>query len=555
MLGDLIMDTVKVIFNDQIEHVYPKGITYYEISKDYHTDNPVLGVKKNNQVVALSEKVKEDCTIEFFDVDDLIGNKMYKSALKFIFEVALYNFNKNLEVSFEHSVPKGMLGEVKGDYILNENDIDQIKSEMAKIIAADLPFERLNVRPEEAIKYYNKIGQTEKAENIQNINDRAISLYKLADHLNYFYSLMPYSTKVITTYDLIYLGDNQIIFLFPKVGDKGKILEYVKHPNILLSFAKGKAWLKSLRMPYVTDLNKTVANGTIKDFIRSSELIFSLNIARVAEAICAKEEIKFIMIAGPSSSGKTTTTGRLSAYLSALGYNPINISLDDYYIDRADLPKNEEGIQDFEALSAVDVAGFNRDITKLLNQEEVILPTYNFITGKREYNGHKTKIHDNTIFLIEGLHALNNELMPMVDKKYKYKIYLSPFIPINIDRHNYISTLDLRLLRRIVRDNRTRGYNVTETIDSWQRVRNGEEKYIFPFVNEADTIINTALAYEVGVLKVFVEPLLLAVSIDNKYYEEARRLINFLKQFYTIPGEYVNDDSILREFIGGKNND
>ena len=547
------MDTVKIIFSDGSEHIYTKGTTFEEISNDFNSNLDAIGVRINNEIFSLDKKATEDCKIRFITVDNFLGNKMYKSALKFIFEVALHEYG--YDITYEHSVPKGILGVIKGDKILTHDDIETIKTEMERIIERNSEIEKLNVLPSEAIKYYHASRQDEKADNIQNINDRVVTLYKLEKYLNYFYTPMPSKTGVIKKFNLVYLGNNRIIILFPNVGDKGELPEYVHYDNILLSFAKGKQWLSALNMPYVTNLNKTIADGTIRNFIQSSELTFSLNVAKVAEEISNKKDIKFVLIAGPSSSGKTTTCHRLASYLQALGYNPISISLDDFFLNRSDTPLNEDGSHDFESLQAIDVPLFNEMIVKLLNNEEVNLPIYNFYTGKREYDTKKTKLKDNSIVLVEGLHALNDELIKEVDKKYKYKIYLSPFIPINIDRHNYISTLDLRLIRRIVRDNRTRGYNAEATIDSWQNVRNGEEKYIFPFIHQADTIINTALAYEVGVLKVYVEPLLYSISSDSKYYEEARRLIVFLKQFFTIPGEYVNDDSILREFIGGKNND
>lgn len=549
------MDTIKIKCNDNIERIYPKGTTYYEISKDYHSPNPILGVRIYNDVFPLAKEAKHDADVTFIDVDDLIGNKIYKSALKYICEIALFNYNKTLEISFEHSVPKGLLGVIKGDKVITEQDAKAIKAEMLKIVESDLIIEKLNVKPREAIKYYQNTNQYEKAENIQNINDKAVALYKLQNHLNYFYTEMPYSTGAINKFDLVYLGNNQIVLLFPKIGDHGKLPEYVHYEKIIKAYADGKKWLDALGVPYVTDINDKVANGEIKKFIQSNELTFSLNISKIAAEINNRKDVKFVLIAGPSSSGKTTTNERLGAYLNALGYDTINISLDDYFKNRDETPLGEDGKPNFETLDAIDVNKFNEDINDLLNGEEITLPRYNFITGKREVTTKKLKLKDNSILLIEGLHALNNKLMLGVDKRYKYKIYLSPFIPINIDRHNYISTLDLRLLRRIVRDNRTRGYNVNSTIDNWQRVRDGEEKYIFPFIQEADVIVNTALAYEVGVLKVYIEPLLYSVKIDSKYYAEARRLISFLKQFYTIPGEYVNDNSILREFIGGKNND
>ena len=548
------MDTVKITFADGTVHEYSRGITFYEMSKDFPMEN-IMAVKIDNEVYSLDTKVFEDTKLEFINTNDIIGNKIYKAGLKFLFEVALIETFPDLEVSFEHSVPRGMLGVVEGNKIITQEDLQKIKNRMDEIVKEDAIIQKLNVSPKEAIKYYRYFKEYEKADNIQSITDRLATLYKLHKKLNYFYSIMPYSTGSINKYELVYLGKNRIVFIFPTVRSNGEVPEYVHYANIIDSFFKGKKWLENLHMPYISNLNKTIGNGKIKDFIKSNELMFSLDIAKVVDNIISNHDIKFILIAGPSSSGKTTTNSKIASYLEALGYDAIKISLDDYFVNREDTPKDENGKYDFECLEAIDVKLFNEDLQKLLNGEEISLPVYNFISGKREYPKNTVKLKENSIFLIEGLHSLNDKITEGIDNKYKYRIYLSPFIPINIDMHNYVSTLDLRLLRRIVRDNRTRGYDCLKTIDNWQSVRNGEEKYIFPYIHQADVIINTALAYEVGVLKVYVEPLLLSVGVDSIYYEEARRLIGFLNQFFPIPGEYVTDDSILREFIGGKYND
>ncbi len=548
------MDTVKITFADGTVHEYSRGITFYEMSKDFPMEN-IMAVKIDNEVYSLDTKVFEDTKLEFINTNDIIGNKIYKAGLKFLFEVALIETFPDLEVSFEHSVPRGMLGVVEGNKIITQEDLQKIKNRMDEIVKEDAIIQKLNVSPKEAIKYYRHFKEYEKADNIQSITDRLATLYKLHKELNYFYSIMPYSTGSINKYELVYLGKNRIVFIFPTVRSNGEVPEYVHYANIIDSFFKGKKWLENLHMPYISNLNKTIGNGKIKDFIKSNELMFSLDIAKVVDNIISNHDIKFILIAGPSSSGKTTTNSKIASYLEALGYDAIKISLDDYFVNREDTPKDENGKYDFECLEAIDVKLFNEDLQKLLNGEEISLPVYNFISGKREYPKNTVKLKENSIFLIEGLHSLNDKITEGIDNKYKYRIYLSPFIPINIDMHNYVSTLDLRLLRRIVRDNRTRGYDCLKTIDNWQSVRNGEEKYIFPYIHQADVIINTALAYEVGVLKVYVEPLLLSVGVDSIYYEEARRLIGFLNQFFPIPGEYVTDDSILREFIGGKYND
>ena len=548
------MTKVKITFQDDTEHYYEKGTLFYDVSKDYNMEN-IMGYKIGNEVFSLDTKVFEDEKIEFINTNDIIGNKIYKAGLKYLFEIALIETFPGMEVSYEHSVPRGMLGVVQGDKILSQEDLSKIKERMAFIVDSNEKIEKLNVYPKDAIKYYKKTNELEKVLNVQSVSDKYVTLYKLHNKLNYFYSIMPYNTGSINKYELIYLGNNRIIFMFPSTKSNGCVPEYVHYDNIIESFFKGKKWLDNLNMPYISDLNKTIGSGKIKDFIRSNELMFSLDIAKVVDDIIKNKDIKFILIAGPSSSGKTTTTRRIASYLEALGYDTIKISLDDYFVNREDNPKDEDGNYDFECLEAIDVDLFNKDLNRLLNGEEISLPIYNFLTGKREYNKEKIKLKENSIFLIEGLHALNDELTKDVDKKCKYRIYLSPFIPLNIDEHNYVSTIDLRLLRRIVRDNRVRGYDVFNTIDNWQRVRRGEEKYIFPYIHQANVIINTALAYEVGVLKVYVEPLLLSVGVDSIYYEEARRLIDFLKTFFPIPGEYVTDDSILREFIGGKYND
>jgi len=544
------MEMIKVTYNS-ITKEFEKNTTYYEISKGFNLEKDILGVKINNEVFSLSDKATGNVTISFIDLNDISGNKMYKAGLEFIFEVALKEVFPDLEITYQHSVPRGILGEIIGDKIISQEDLLKIKNVMARIISEDIVFKELNVKKKDAIEFYKKIGQNEKSENIQNISDKVVTLYELKGIYNYYYSDMPYSTGSIREYDIVYLGRNRLVFVIPSKSTNGVLPEYVHYDNIINSFLVGKNWLETLNMKYVTSINKTVSKSKIKDFIRSCELMFNLNVAKVAEEIINNRNIKFILIAGPSSSGKTTTTKRLSGYLRAQGFDPINLSIDDFFLEREESPKDEFGNYDFECLTAIDLNLFNNTLRKLLSGEKVSIPTFNFALGKKEFNDNYAKLKDNSIVLIEGLHSLNDELLPSIDNKYKYKIYLSPFIPLNIDKHNYISTVDLRLIRRIIRDNRTRNYNVHNTIHSWQNVRRGEEKYIFPFIHQADTIINTALPYEIGVLKVYAEPLLRSISVESDYYEEARRLLNFLKMFYPIPGEYVNDDSILREFIGG----
>lgn len=545
------MEHITVSIPNGEKKQFAKNTTYYEISKGFNLDKSILGVKINNEFFDLTERALNDCEVTFVDLNDLTGNKVYKCGLKFIFLVALKEVFPELEITFQHSVPKGVLGEIVGDKVITSEDLVKIRNVMAQIISEDIPFKKYNVKKKDAINFYQKMGEMEKAFNVQNISDKVVTLYELKGHYNYFYSDMPYSTGSITQFDIIYLGRNRLVFIIPNKYSGGVLPEYVHYDNIINSFLIGKSWLETHNMQYVSSLNKNIFQGKIKDFIKSCEISFNLNISKVANEITNNRNIKFVLIAGPSSSGKTTTCKRLSSYLEASGFNTIKLSIDDFFLEREESPKDENGNYDFECLTAIDLDLFESTLIKILNKERVNIPTFNFVTGKKEYHDNYVELKDNTIILIEGLHALNDDLLPHIDNKLKYKIYLSPFIPLNIDRHNYVSTIDLRLIRRMIRDNRTRNYNVSKTLHSWQAVRNGEEKYIFPFIHQADVIINTALPYEIGVEKVYVEPLLRSVSVSSPYYEEARRLLNFLKIFFTIPGEYVPQDSIIREFIGG----
>lgn len=547
------MEKVKITFeHKQID--IEKNTSYLNISKYSKFKDSVLAVKKNNELFPLTAKATEDEVIEFIDASSIEGAKMYKAAIKFILEVAVKTIFPGSDIHYLHSVPGGMLGEIKLESTLTNEDISKIKREMANIIDEDHEFKRYNILKKEAIDFYEATSYYEKAINVKTCDD-IVTIYKLKDYLNFYYVPMPYSTKYIKKFELKYLGNNRLVILYPSNLTGGRLPEYVHHENIIDAYYDGKSWLKKLDTPYVGDLNNLVCNREIKGFIESCELHFTDGIRKACDQIIRNNDKKFIMIAGPSSSGKTTTTRVLGAYLRSKGYDPICLSTDDYFVNREDNPKDEFGEYDFECLNAIDTKQFNEDLMKLLKGEEVNIPTFNFITGKREYHSHYIKLKENSIILIEGLHSLNDDLTPGIPEKYKYKIYLSPFIPLNIDRHNYISTLDLRLIRRIVRDNRTRGYTVSKVIEKWQSVRNGEEKYIFPFTHQADMIINTALPYEIGVLKVYAEPLLLSIDTDSKYYEEARRLLKFLRSFYSITSEYVSKSSILREFIGGNEND
>lgn len=516
-----------------------------------NNSNDVFAVLLNNHVRSLNANFTDSKDVKYLTISDEIGNRIYAAGLKMVFEYAVKRAFPYVSVSYAFSVPKGIVAEIEHNQYLKNEDISLIKKEMTSIVNADLKIEKLVVKRNDAIEYFRKINSQEKQENIKSISDNTVILYRINDFVNYYYSEMPVSTRVINKFELKYLGKNLVVINFPSASDNGSIPDFVNYKGIIDSYIDSKEWLEEMHVPFVYNVNKKIQTKEIKSFIRSSELNFNIGINETAREISNNRSIKCVMLTGPSSSGKTTITKRLANYFEIYGLDPIVISLDDYFKDRVDTPKDENGDYDFECLQALNIKMLNDDVIKLLNNEEITLPSFNFFTGKSEITNHKVKLKRNSIILFEGLHAINNDLLPMIPDTIKYKIYISPYMPLCIDKQNFISSEDLRLIRRIVRDFRTRGYDVESTIKNCKNVRKGEDKYIIPFIHQADKIINTSLAYEIGVLRVFVEPLLYSVDDSSAYYSEARRLIKFLKHFFPISAEYVPIDSILREFIGG----
>lgn len=539
---------IEIKYLDQVKS-FPQGTTYYEIAQAFSFPG-ALAVQIKNEVEALDAKAMKSCELIFLDVTTLTGYKIYQSALKFLFYVAVQELIPDAEVDFLHSVPKGILSEIESVHNLTSEDVSKIKGKMAELVQQKLRFIKYNLDIKDAYQYLLEKNEVEKAFNLQATTYNIVTMYRLKNKLNYFYTLMPYDTSVIEKFELVFLGRNRIVLVCPNIVS-GKVLpEYVHYENIVSNFMSTKRWLKRMGVSYLAQMNELVSSSKIEEFITSNEILFEDDIVKCCNAIQSLRDVKLVLIAGPSSSGKTTTMKRLSAFLRSRGFDPVGLSTDDFFVDREETPRNGDGEYDYECLQAIDLELFNETLQKLLKGESVEIPEYDFVHGKKVFSGKTMKLQENSILLIEGLHCLNDDLIPYIDSKYKFKLYLSPFIPLNIDRHNYISTLDLRLIRRIVRDNRTRGKTVSQTIGEWQVVRAGEEKYIFPYVYQADMIINTALAYEVGVLKVYASSLLQSVGIDSPYYNESRRLINTLYMFFSIPSEYVPKDSILREFIG-----
>lgn len=545
------MSDIVVTFKDGSKKIYQKGVTFDKVSKDFPGKYKYVGVKVNNVIFSLDDQIDDDVEVDFIDFLDPSGAKMYKCGVEFILEVALKSTFPEDDITFLHSHPKGVYAEIVSDKVYSSDDFNKVKRKMSEIVSSNKEIKRYNVTKKDAIRYYKEKNYFEKSDNIQNFAENIVTFYILDNYVNYFYTEMPNRTSIMNMYDIKYLGDNKVVILLPNKFTYGRVPEYVKYDGIIQSFEDTQNWLKSLDKRYLNSINHDISNGKIKDFIDVSEIKFNDDIRKVVKNVIEDSRIKFVMIAGPSSSGKTTTTKRLKTYFDCCGYDTIVMSTDDYFVSRDKSPKDENGNYDFECLHAINIERLNKDIKDLLEGKTIKMPEFDFVSGLSKDTGKEVTMSDKSIVLIEGLHSLNDDLVPIVKPEQKYKVYISPFIGVNIDRHNYISTTDLRLIRRLVRDYRVRGRKVEYTIGYWQNVRSGEIKNIFPFVHQADIVLNTALNFEIGVLKVYAIPLLLSVGIDSVYYEEARRLINFLKEFCPIPSEYVSKDSILREFIGG----
>lgn len=537
------------ILNRQIE--IEKNTTLLELSREYEQNfkYPIILAKVNGTYHELRDTLTSSCEVEFLDLKDRFANRIYINGLIYL---TLYAgkelFGSEVEFRILHSIDKGLY--IKTNTDLTEEKIKSLEEKMREITDRSMDIVKMNVTRLDAIHYFNSINDTAKADIMKYNTNTYVTLYKLGNMYSYFYSLMPTSTDVLTSFELTYLNKGGFVLRFPTVYDENGIKEYTHRPKIFEVFQEYREWEHVMHLENVSELNKKVSTGSIADIMRIDETLQNNRLLTIAREIeHKKDKLKIVLLAGPSSSGKTTTTKKLSMYLRSFGMNPLVISMDDYFKERKDTPKDENGEYDFETIDTLDLDLFNKQMASLLNNEEVTMPTFNFILGMKEYKK-KLKLEQGDLLLIEGIHGLNSEILKNIPQEAKCRIYLSPLTALNLDNQNRISTTDNRLLRRIVRDNRTRGYSVEETLKRWEKVRKGEEKYIFPYQDDADYTFNTALVYELGVLKTYAEPLLYSVDSSSPYYEEAKRLINFLRVFLPIPSEDIPDDSILREFIG-----
>ena len=548
------MQTIIITLNNGKKEEYVKGIKVKEIlnkmSKEERED--AILIKYNNKKVDLETELKKNGTLQIYDINTPEGNRIYERGLLYLFIYATNNvLGKDTKVIVKHSIDKGIFCKI--DKELEDKDVLEIKKQMKELVSKNIPFTKMDTTKYEAIEYFKSIKREDKAKTLFYDPSKYVSLYKLDENYNYIVGDLPPSTGVLKYFDLSLIKDKGIVVRFPSIYDNKKVKRYTHHANYFNTLEEYSTWGNNLNINNIGELNDYITSSSNKpaDIIQLSEIMQDYKLLSIAEQIVLnKEDYKIILLSGPSSSGKTTSAMKLSLYLKSLGLNPTHLSLDDYFHELAETPLGEDGKPDFESITAIDIKLFDNQISKLLKGTKVTVPTFNFIDGKKEYK-RTVELKENDILIIEGLHALNEELLTNIPRKKKFKIYVSPLTYLNIDNDNRISMTDIRLLRRMVRDNRTRGYSPSVTLGTWMKVRSGEEKHVFPYQDNADALFNTSLAYELSVLKTYAEPLLFSIKEDNPEYQTAQRLIELLKFILPIPSESVPKTSILREFIGG----
>ena len=511
-----------------------------------------MNAQVNNKTESLNFRCWQPKDIEFIDYTQLSGLRTYVRSLCHIFSKAVYDIWPTATLNLEHPVSKGYYCVIHNGKNIDLETIEKIKKRMWELIDADLPFLHKSVRTVDAAVLFRERGMNDKARLIETAGLPYTSYYELEGYINFFYGCLTPSTGYIQLFDLEPYMDG-VLLRIPKQTDPMELQPVIKQDKMFEAYKEHLTLQRTVGLDNVGDLNLAIEKGRSQDIILVSEAMQEKQVAKIAEKIADgyKEGIRIVLISGPSSSGKTTFCKRLQVQLTTNLLHPVGISLDDYFLNREDTPKDEHGEYDFESLYALDLPYFNKDLKKLLSGEEIELPSFNFESGRRIFKGKKLKLRENSILVIEGIHALNPELTEFIDDKYKYRVYVSVLTSISLDNHNWIPTTDNRLLRRIIRDYRFRGYSAEDTINRWPSVRRGEDKWIFPYQENADAMFNSAMLYELAALRKYAEPILAQVPESNKANAEAYRLLRFLRYFNYIPTEELPGTSLLREFLGG----
>lgn len=532
----------------------PYGTTLLDFIKkeDIKSENVFLGALVNNKVRDLTYQIHKPAVIEFFDYYSTYGHNMYVRSLYFLLCKTVHDlFPLKVKLHIKHSISGGRFCRLEQmDEPITEELVKRMKHHMMGLVERDIPFERVGMLTPDAIRTFQEYGLEDKYELFKDRDRIYTSVYKLENTVNYYYGFMVPSTGYLKMFGLEEYEDG-ILLKIPSSKNINVLPKTRRMPKLFSVYKENKQWAEELGIPHVSDLNRLIDDDKVQDMILVAEAFQEKRIAAVADNIFNRGGVKMVLISGPSSSGKTTTCKRLSVQLAVHGYHPVQISVDDFFVERDETPRDKNGKFDFEVLEAVDLPLFNRTLTDLIDGKRVELPTFDFTRGTKVWNGKSIQLDDKSIMVIEGIHCLNPKLTEQVPDDVKFKIFVSALTSISIDRQNPIPTADNRLIRRIVRDYNYRGYSAVDTLRRWRSVRNGEEKNIFPFQENADEMINTSLIFELGLLKTYAMSILDAVPESLPEYAEAVRLRKFLSYFKSIPEEKVPGTSILREFVGG----
>ena len=545
-------DKIYITYSNGRTCEYAKGVTLLELSRNeaHKYITPVVAAKVNNEIKDLQSVVKQDSKIDFIDLNSSDGMKVYQRSMTLVMIAAAQELFPGCEITVEHSLSKGLYCELHHGRDITPEDVEQLERKMRQIITEDRPIVRKILPRSEAIEHFKAAGRMEKVSLLEHLSRETVSLYYCGQVYDYLYGTMTPSTGYLKIFELKNYPPG-IILRLPEKEAPDKLSHFSENPKLFKVFQEAAEWGNILRCGYVATLNERTKTEGIGDIIRVAEALHEKKLAEIADFIAShRNEVRVILVAGPSSSGKTTFAQRLNIQLRVNGVWPVPISLDDYFVDRDRTPVDENGEYDFEAIEAVDLPLFNAHLARILAGEEVEMPTYNFMLGKREYRGHRIKVDKGQPLIIEGIHGLNERLTSAVPRHCKIKIYISALTQLAIDSHNRIPTTDARLIRRIVRDSQFRSHDALMTLKMWNSVRRGEERNIFPFQEQADLMFNSALIYELAVLKKYAEPLLQKVTNQDPEYSEAKRLLNFLEYFDSVEDDEIPHNSILREFIG-----
>jgi uridine kinase len=530
----------------------PEGSTLLEVLKKVQGQEYMryLGARINNEIYPLYKDAEDGFRIQFLDNRDVDGYRIYTKTISAVFIMACKELYPDKDAIIHHFLGPGLYAELDDRHGISFKETEILEEKMKEIISRDISIERSDYTREEALEIFREHSYSDKIRLISSMDKDTVSIYRIGDHIDSFHGYLAPSTGFVEEFKLKYYYPG-VIILFPSRKNHYNMDNFKDQKKLAKIFKESNNWLEILDLANIGSLNERINNGHLRDLILISEALHEKRIAQIADKVCEDQDINMILIAGPSSSGKTTFANRLSVQLKVNGKRPISISMDDYFVNREDTPLKKDGEPDFESIDAIDLKLFNRDLVKLLEGESVQLPRFNFVTGKREPSGKWISVDKDHPIIIEGIHGLNPKLTIDIPEKNKFKVYISALTQLNIDNHNRISTTDTRLIRRMVRDVKFRGNEPSRTFELWQGVRAGEEKYIFPFQEEADAMFNSSLVYEMSVLKKYIMPLLQEITPESIHYSEAKKLLKFLKYFNPIEDEgCIPPNSIIREFIG-----